>query len=172
MQTTKALPLALSIFALFTFFSTSQAAEKLLCVVTSDIDSDVGRLTYEMDEDGRKITHLWSEKWVNNKLVERNEMKTSDLLGPGIILNKKDKYVIIRLYSHNYDDERGGVLYIDTLYNAIKDERKEYTVEVSKNNNNEIEMSNNGLMFSKMKFIAKKSPIIGIVGIDKINFSK
>ena len=172
MRIAKALPLAFSIFALTTFISTTQAAEKLLCVVTSDIDSDVAKLSYEMDEDGRKITHLWSEKWVNNKLVERFEMKTDDLLGDGIILNKKDKYVTVRLYGHNYDDERGGILYLDTLYNAVKGDRKEYMIEVSKNQNNEIEMLNNNVVFNKMKFIAKKAPIVGVIGIEKVNFSK
>ncbi|MBC7713131.1 MAG: hypothetical protein H7177_07315 [Rhizobacter sp.] len=172
MQLTKALPLALSIFAFSTFINASQATEKLLCVVTSDLDSDTAKLTYEMDEDGRKITHLWSEKWVNNKLVERAEMKMDDLLGDGVILNKKDKYVTVRLYSHNFDEERGGVLYLDTLYNAVNGTRKEYTIEVSKNTNNEIEMANNKVTFNKMKFIAKKSPILGPIGIEKVTFSK
>ncbi|MBC7429066.1 MAG: hypothetical protein H7336_10670 [Bacteriovorax sp.] len=172
MQLTKVLPLALSILALSTLLNASEAKESLLCVVTSDLDSDTAKLTYEMDEDGRKITHLWSEKWVNNKLAERTEMQMQDLLGDGVILNKKDKYVTVRLYSHNFDDERGGVLYLDTLYNAVNGQRKEYMIEVSKNVNNEIEMANNKVMFNRMKFIAKKSPILGPIGIEKVNFSK
>jgi hypothetical protein len=172
MHITKVLPLSLAIFVLSTFLSASQAAEKLLCLVTSDIDKDQGKMIYEMDEDGRKITHLWSERWVNNKLVDRSEIQISDLLGNGIILNKKDKYVTVRLYSHNFDEERGGVLYLDTLYNALKGQRKEYLIEVSKNLNNDIEMSSNGQSFTRMNFIGKKSPILGVIGIEKVNFSK
>lgn len=172
MQISKSLPLALSVFMLTTFLDAAEATEKVLCVVTSDVDTDMGKLVYEMDEDGRGIKHMYSEKWVNNKLVDRAEINILEVNGEGIILHKKDKYVTVRLYSHNFDEERGGVLYLDTLYNAVKGERKEYTIEVSKNANNEIEMANNKTKFSNMKFIGKKSPILGVIGIEKVNFSK
>lgn len=164
--------MALSLFVLTTFLSAAEAVEKVLCVVSSDVDSDIGKLVYEMDEDGRGIKHLYSEKWVNNKLIDRSEINFMDVNGDGIILHKKDKYITVRLYSHNFDEERGGVLYLDTLYNAIKGERKEYTIEVSKNINNELEMLSNKVKFSNMKFIGKKAPIVGVIGIEKVNFSK
>lgn len=172
MQLIKSLPMALSLFVLTTFLSAAEAVEKVLCVVSSDVDSDIGKLVYEMDEDGRGIKHLYSEKWVNNKLIDRSEINFMDVNGDGIILHKKDKYITVRLYSHNFDEERGGVLYLDTLYNAIKGERKEYTIEVSKNINNELEMLSNKVKFSNMKFIGKKAPIVGVIGIEKVNFSK
>lgn len=172
MQLSKSLPLALAVLTLSTFSGALHAAEKLLCTVTSDVDSDVGKLVYEMDEDNRVIKHLYSEKWVNNKLVDRAEIDMSGLNGNGIVLHKKDKYVTVRLYSHNFDEERGGVLYLDTLYNAVKGERREYAIEVSKNADSEIEMSNNKQRFSNMKFIGKKAPIVGVIGIERVNFSK
>ncbi len=172
MQLNKSLPLALSIFMLSALINATEATEKVLCVVTSDVDADVGKLIYEMDEDGRGIKHLYSEKWVNNKLVAREEINILDVNGDGIILHKKDKYVTVRLYSHNFDEERGGTLQLDTLYNAIKGERREYTIEVSKNSINQIEMASNKVTFNKMKFIGKKSPILGVIGIEKVNFSK
>ena len=69
MQLSKSLPLALSVFVLTTFINASEASEKVLCTVTSDVDTDMGKLVYEMDEDGRAIKHMYAEKWVNNKLV-------------------------------------------------------------------------------------------------------
>ena len=172
MQLRKSLSFALSVFMLSALINATEAVEKVLCVVTSDVDSDTGKLVYEMDEDGRGIKHMYSEKWVNNKLVSREEINILDVNGDGIILHKKDKFVTVRLYSHNFDQERGGTLYLDTLYNAIKGERKEYTIEVSKNIINEIVMSNNKIAFNKMKFIGKKSPLLGVIGIEKVNFSK
>lgn len=172
MQLLKSLPLTLCLITLSTFQNTAYAAEKLLCLVTSDIDKDQAKIIYEMDEDERAITHLWTETWVNNQRTSRTEVSVSDLLGDGIILNKRDKYVIVRLYSHNFDPERGGVLYLDTLYNGISGQRKEYTIEVSKNGNNDIEMANNKKVFNRMNFIGKKSPILGVIGVEKVNFSK
>lgn len=172
MQKSKILLFFVSIFLLTTLFNTVLGEERLLCVISSDLDSDIGKMTYEMDEDERRIKHIYSEKWVNNKLVERTELNINQLINGGIILHKKDKYVTVRLYSDNFDEERGGTLYLDTLFNAIKGERKEYTIDVAKNHVNEIEMSFNNQIFTKMKFIAKKAPIVGVVGIGKVDFSK
>jgi hypothetical protein len=172
MQLIKTLPLGVALLILSTNSFANGVTENLLCTVSSDVDSDVGKLVYEMDEDGRVIDHLYSEKWVNNILVSREEIKLADLVGNGIVLHKKDKYITVRLYSHNFDEERGGVLYLDTLYNAVKGERKEYTIEISKNLKSEIEMTYNKQNFSKMKFIGKKVPVLGVVGIEKVNFSK
>lgn len=170
MQLTKIVPRALAIFMLSTILSATEAAEKVLCVVSSDLDKNTGRMVYEMDEDGRGIAHLYKESYVNGKLEERIEVDMSDLTGNGIILHKKDKYVTVRLYSHNFDHERGGVLYLDTLYNAVKGERKEYAIEVSKTDSSDMEMSYKQKKFSRMHFIAKRAPIIGVVGIEKVNF--
>ena len=172
MQLSNVLSRSLAIFMLTTFISGAEAAEKVLCLVSSDVDKDTGRMVYEMDEEGRAIKHLYKEAYVNGKLTERVEVNMADLLGDGIVLHKKDKYVTVRLYSHNFDEERGGVLFLDTLYNAVKGERKEYTIEVARTSDSEITMSSNGKNFNSMKFIAKRAPIVGVIGIDKVNFTQ
>lgn len=172
MQLSKIVPTALAIFMLSSILSATEAAEKVLCVVSSDVDKNTGRMTYEMDEDGRGIKHIYMEAYENGKLTERKEVDMSEINGDGIILHQKDKYVTVRLFSHNFDEERGGVLYLDTLYNAVKGERKEYQIEVAKNAQSEIVMMNNKKEFNNMKFIGKKAPIIGVIGIEKVNFTK
>ncbi len=172
MQYLNALPKAVSILVLSGLLNAAYAQEKVLCVVTSDVDKDTGRMVYEMDEDGRFIKHLYKEAYVNGKLTDRSEVDISELNGKGIILHQKDKYVTVRLYSHNFDEERGGVLYLDTLYNAVKGERREYQIDVAKNENSEIVMSNNNRVFNNMKFIGKRAPIVGVIGIEKVTFSQ
>ncbi len=171
MQLFKVVPTALAIFMLSSILSATEAQEKVLCMVSSDVDKSTGRMTYVMDEDGRRIAHLYKESYENGKLTERSEVDMSDLNDKGIVLHQKDKYVTVRLYSHNFDEERGGVLYLDTLYNAVKGERKEYQIEVVKNEQSDILMINNKKSFTRMHFIGKKAPVLGVIGIDKVLFS-
>ena len=106
-----------SIFSLFFVLSYSAFAteveEKLLCTVTSDIDSDLGKIVYQMDQENRAIEHLYQDTYQNGQRTNRIELK-ADSLKTGIILNRRDKYIVVRMHSDNYDPDSGGILYLDT----------------------------------------------------------
>lgn len=165
------LPKMMAVLALSTVLSSAFAAEKVLCIVTNDIDKEVGKMVVDYDEDSRVVTHLYKERWVDDKRIERVEMNAKDLLGDGIVLNRKDKYITVRLYSHNFDESSGGVLYLDTLYNGVNGQRKEYTIEATMDGGDAV-MTYNKQPFNRMHFVAKRSPILGVVGIEKVNFMK
>jgi hypothetical protein len=172
MQLSKVVSRTCALFILSTLFTTISAAEKVLCIVTSDVDKEVGKMVYEMDEEARVIKHLYKERYLNDKLIERVEMDVKDLLGNGVVLHKKDKYVTVRLYSHNFDEASGGVLYLDTLYNGIKGERREYIIEARVDGGVDATMTYNNVAFNRMNFVAKRSGIFGVIGIEKVVFSK
>ena len=123
-----------SVVSLFFIFSFSTFAmeveEKLLCTVTSDIDSDVGKIVYQMDQDNREILHLYQDTYQNGKRTNRIELKAEGLK-TGIVLNRRDKYIVVRMHSDNYDPESGGVLYLDTLYSGVSGERREYELQLA-----------------------------------------
>lgn len=171
MQLSQFVPRALSVYALSALLSLSFAAEKVLCVVTNDIDKETGRMVYELDDEQRVIKHLYKEKWVNNKLVERIELEPKDLLGDGLVLHRKDKYITVRLHSNNFDESRGGTLFLDTLYNGVSGVRKEYVINVDINGD-QVRMSTTQGEFKTMHFVAKRSPVLGPIGIEKVVFSK
>ena len=99
------------------------------------------------------------------------EMNSKDLLGDGIVLNRKDKYITVRIYSHNFDESSGGVLFLDTLYNGVNGQRKEYVIEATMDGSDAV-MTYNKVAFNRMHFVAKRSPILGVIGIEKVNFTK
>ncbi len=156
--------------AVLSFSPGLQAIEKTLCTVTNDIDKETGKMVYELSDDGR-IEHLYKDRWVGNSRVERTELKPTDLLGDGIVLHKKDKYVTVRMYSDNFDEERGGVLRLDTLYNGVSGERKEYVMEISITPD-EVVLIQDKKEFNNMNFIAKRHRILGPIGIERVVFSK
>lgn len=148
-----------------------QAAEVVLCEVTNDVDKEVGKMVYEFDQDGRYLSHLYKDTYVNNQRTKREELYAKDLLGSGIVLNRKDKYVTVRMYSHNFDEVRGGIVYLDTLYNGVNGDRKEYTIQMDIEPG-KVDMSYENKSFNNMHFIAKRSRVLGVVGIEKVVFTK
>ena len=158
------LPVVLS----FAFAVSAMAAEKVLCVVSSDIDSDIAKITVEMDQDNRGIAHLYQDSYHNSQLTARIEL-AADGLKDGIVLNRKDKYITVRMHSDNYDPERGGVLYLDTLYSGISGERREYEMDLAMDKTGAV-LIQNKQNFSKMNFVAKRSKLFGVIGIEKVVF--
>ena len=165
------LPKIVAVLALTSLLSTVSATEKVLCIVTNDIDKEVGKMVVDYDEESRVVAHLYTEKWVNNVRVDRVEINADDLNGNGVVLNRKDKHITVRLYSHNFDKSSGGILYLDTLYNGVKGQRKEYTIEARMDGSDAV-MTYNHQAFNRMHFVAKRSAILGVIGIEKVNFLK
>lgn len=157
------------LFLLMSFMSFAQAEFKVLTTVSSDIDKEVSKIVYEV-EDGRSLKALYNEVYLNNVLVERTQLDISAINGNGVVLHRKDNYVTVRLYSHNFDEERGGVLYLDTLNNGITGKRKEYEIVTYIDGGN-AEMFNNKKKFNNMKFVAKKSGVFGVIGIERVEFT-
>jgi hypothetical protein len=164
--------LSLVVFSAIFFLSFSLCAEeKILCTVTNDLDPEVAQMVYVMDPDQRAILHLYKDTLKAGKRVDRTEMKVSDLNNGGIVLNRKDKYITVRMWSDNFDNESGGMLYLDTLYSGVTGERRQYDFDVAMDKNGPM-MVYNKQQFSQMRFIAKRSPIFGPIGIEKVLFNK
>jgi hypothetical protein len=128
-------------------------------------------MVYEMDQDQRAILHLYKDVYKGGQRTERVEMKVSEITHGGIVLHRKDKYVTVKMWSDNYDSERGGVLYLDTLYSGVSGERRQYNFEIAMDKNGPV-MVYDKQEFSQMRFIAKRSRILGPIGIEKVLFSK
>lgn len=165
----------LALFASLTFSTLLFAEENLLCRVESDMNNDYALMNYEMDLDGRGILHLFSDSYSNNQKTDRMELKLDDLLGDGIVLMEKNNMQIIKMYSHNFDLERGGIIYMDTLYNGINGKRKSYELNIKMEPINGIMgpvIYKDNVPFKRMRFIANRHRVWGIIGIDHIDFSK
>lgn len=162
------LRIVLSMVLFFSYSFSTFAAETVLCEVTSDIDNDTGKIVYEMDADNRSIKHLYQDNYHNGQRTARVELEASGLK-TGIVLNRKDKYITVRMYSDNFEAESGGVLYLDTLYSGVSGERKEYVMEMALDKSVPV-LIQNRQTFTKMKFVAKRSRVLGVIGIEKVLF--
>lgn len=146
------------------------AVEKKICIVKSDMDQDYGTIVYDYDEGNDKINHLYMDQFKNGVFQKRLELSASELKS-SIVLLQKDSKIVLRIQSDNFDLNSGGVLKLDTLYNAIKDSRKEYEFDLAKSNEG-FKLFNKNVEFNEIKFIAKRSKVLGVIGIEKVVFSK
>lgn len=151
-----------------TFSFSVLATEFTLGKITSDIDKDYALLVYDRDDMTGEIVKLYADAYSQGVRVERKEFEEAGLQR-GIILLKKDKYEIVRLQSSNFERARGGTLRLDTLYSALSGERRVYEFEVLVDPDKVRLETRNG-EFNRMHFIAKRSRILGPIGIEKIQF--
>lgn len=163
------LKIVLAVLLFSTLSFSLMAEERVLCTVSSDIDTDIGKFVYQMDDELRSITHLYQDSYHDGKLTGRIELNPEGLK-EGIVLNQKGKYIIVRMHGDNYDAESGGVLYLDTLYNALSGERREYELNLVMDKEGPALISNK-VKFNQMKFIANRSRPLGVIGVAKVNFS-
>lgn len=151
-----------------TFSFSVQATEFTLGKITSDIDKDYALLVYDRDDMTGEIVKLYADAYSQGVRIERKEFEEAGLQR-GIVLLKKDKYEIVRLQSSNFERARGGTLRLDTLYSAVSSERRVYEFEVLVDPDKVRLETRNG-EFNRMHFIAKRSRILGPIGIEKIQF--
>ena len=151
-----------------TFSFSVQATEFTLRKITSDIDKDYALLVYDRDDVTGEILKLYADAYSQGVKIERKEFEEAGLLR-GVVLLKKDKYEIVRLQSSNLERARGGTLRLDTLYSAVSGERRDYEFEVMVDPDKVRLETRNG-EFNRMHFIAKRSRILGPIGIEKIQF--
>jgi hypothetical protein len=126
------------IFTCFTttlFFSLNVAAkENILLTITNDEDKEVTRFVAETDADDRIIKKFHQDTFdARGKLLKRISAESRNLKNNnGMVLKAQDKYVVVALKCQNFDEQQGGDINIDTLYNGATGERRQYSIELSK----------------------------------------
>jgi hypothetical protein len=94
-------------------------------------------------------------------------LATNNLGNRGLVLEKRGDQTVINLKSDNFDTQSGGIIIVDTLYNGINGQRKEYDINLAQS-------KNGWALFSESKEITKihleinKKPFIGSVGVKNI----
>lgn len=149
---------------------TTMAREVTLARITSDIDGNYALLVYDRDDVTEEVKAMYADAYENGNRVERKVVDEKGLKA-GIVLLEKDRHQIVKIQSSNFDRDRGGLFKLDTLYSAVSGERRVYEFEVAVHPERVAMETRNG-EFNRMHFIAKRSRILGPIGIEKIQFIK
>lgn len=144
------------------------AKEEILSITDNDDNNEVYNLVVNVDEATQSLKDLYKDTYVDGKKIKRDHLNPDDLkTRDGVILEKRDSYNVLNLKSDNLDFDRGGRITIDTLFNAIKGERRQVDVELAKDKNGWRLFKDNKAV-SKFHVRVNKVVILGTVGIKTI----
>ena len=150
-------------------FATShaKASEQTLLSISNDDGPTSYALVIDTSEDQRLIKELYKDTYENGKKIERINLDYRSLSNNGMVLDQRGKYITIKLESNNFDEQQGGVIAINTLYNGATGSRKVYEISLSKDNNGWAIISSKKSI-SKILIQVNKVRFVGTVGIKNL----
>ena len=142
--------------------------EEILSTTDNDDNDEIYKLIVSVDEETQSLKKLYKDTYRDGVKTKRDVLNPNDLKSEsGMIIEKRDKYNVLNLKSQNFDYDLGGTITIDTLYNALKGERRQVDIELAKDKNS-WKLYRKNTPVSKFHIYVNKVIIIGTVGIKTI----
>lgn len=146
------------------FLNSSFATEKLLANITSDVLSDYYHLSVNINDENQNLNMFYFDTYVNDTFNKRDEITINDFIKQGIRIPANGKIVVVRISGYNFDEEQGGMLILNTLANILSGRRKTYELHLARDID-QWALYKNGKTITKIKVMANRIPIVGVVGI-------
>lgn len=159
--------LLLLMFVIVSLGTVALAADQTIATITTDSSNRTYKLVIDTSEDDHKIKNFYKDTYEEGKKINRENLNTDILVKTGVILEQRKKFVIMKLKSNSFDLDQGGIVTIDTLYNGVTDQRREYDLQIAQS-------SSGWSLFQKNKIIntiqiqTNRVSIIGEVGIKNL----
>lgn len=152
-----------TVIMVVSIFNVAKASEKAVATVSSDESKIVYKLVID-SKDGRGIEHFYKDVYEDGKKTRRTELDPKVLMDTGMILEQRDKYVVMKLKSNNFDLEQGGIVVVDTLYSGVSGERKTYEIQLAQDKSGWA-LFKQGKTIKEIQIKTNRVMVIGAVGI-------
>lgn len=149
------------------FAHAAKAAEQTLATIGNDENKNTYLLIVDSTEDNRAIKTFYKDVYANGRKLSREILDYRVLERTGMVLEQREKYVILKLKSTNFDEQQGGIITVDTLYNGANGTRKSYEVQMAKERNGWA-LLNQGKIVKQIFIQTNKVMVLGSVGIKNI----
>jgi hypothetical protein len=153
-------------FTCFLFMTQILAKDIHLVEVTNDDDHKYFDLYIVAEEDGTaKGLKMWdrvAKDWTNFDL--------SSLAKEGAILRQKGNHKVIVMKSNDFEVDRGGHFIVDYLASGVSGRRESLEMKVELEGD-DWKLYREGQEVKLLDFKVRRVPIIGVVGIDKVQFT-
>jgi hypothetical protein len=154
-------------FCLLTFFPSIEAKELVVATIVNDDNPNVVKFILDIDETTHSVNNFYKETYLKSVLILREKLEAKNLEGDGIKLEERDNRVILALKSDSFNQNYGGELIIDSLYNGTIDERKNYYLELTREQDGWYLLSEKKKI-TQLFIETNKIPILGVIGIKNI----
>ncbi len=143
------------------------AREDVIATITNDENKEIYTFVAQTDEATNSIKAFFKDDYINGKKTERELLPSQELNRDGVVLEKRGEHTVINLKSENFDYGQGGIVTIDTLYNGINGERKEYDLQLAKSDSG-WKLFRGNKIITKLHIEINKKMLIGAVGVKNI----
>ncbi len=155
-----------SLTLVITIFNVARASEQVVANITKDSGNTSYKLVIDSN-DGRGIKTFYKDVYENGKKISREALDAQVMIKTGMILEQREKYVIMKLKSNNFDLEQGGIVIVDTLYNGANGERKSYEIQIAQSKSG-WSLFKAGKAISQIQIQTNRVMILGEVGIKNL----
>lgn len=145
-----------------------QAKEEVLASITNDENDEVYAFIASSDDTNQNLKTFFRDNYINGKKVSRELLPSDGLTKDGVILEKRKDQTVISLKSDNFNNAYGGSVTIDTLYNGITGEHKQYEIELARDGEKWKLFKNNNPI-SKIHIEVNKKILIGAIGVKEVH---
>lgn len=145
------------------YVNASKASEHILASISTNVQKDSYHLIVDINEEDQTLKTFYIDNFSNNQFVNRDELSIKTFIKEGIKLPHNGKITFVKITGENFDQEKGGIIVLDTLYNIITAKRKSYELQLAQDKSG-WKLFYKGNAISKILAIVNKLPIIGIVG--------
>lgn len=152
---------------LLIFLPALSASEQNVATITNDDNPNVVKFILDVDEQTHSVVNFYKETYLKSNLILRERLEPKSLEGQGIVLEERDNRIVLALKSLSFNEIYGGELIIDTLYNGTIGERKNYNIELVREDD-KWSLVSEGRKVNQLFIETNKLPIIGVVGIKNI----
>lgn len=145
------------------------AREEVIATITNDENKQVYTFVAETDEETDSIKSFYKDNYsAAGKKVDRELLASDKLTEGGLVLEKRGEHEVLKLESNSFDLEQGGMVTIDTLYNGVNGQRKEYDLQLAKAEDGEWKLFKGEKIVTKLHIVVNKKFMIGAVGVKEI----
>ena len=141
--------------------------EEVLAVITNDDDSGMYKLVANTDDVTQNFVSFFRDEFENENRIEREVLPIDDLTQNGLVIYQRGDRPIITLKSDDFDFTHGGHITIDTLFNGVTGEHKNYEIEIAHLEDG-WKLLNQNSVISKMHIEVNKKIVIGTIGVKNI----
>jgi hypothetical protein len=162
--------LSLFLFVTLIFSGKVLAREDVIATITNDDNQQVYNMVVQSDEETNTIKAFYKDNYLDGKKLERELLPSAELVTTGVILDQRGDRTVLSLKSDNFDNERGGLITVDTLFSGVNGQRKEYEMELSQSQAG-WKLFKGGKIISKLRILVNKKFLLGTVGIKDIQMN-
>lgn len=141
----------------------SKVSEETLATITTDLDSDYYKLIVGIDNDNQALKTFFVDNFSRGKLTKRDTMAINVFIRDGITFNKKGRITFAKIVPENFDEDQGGMVTIDALYNILTGRIKSYELQLAKDKEG-WKLFTHGKVIKQIIAHANKVPFLGVVG--------